>query len=115
MVSALLFEVLMDLVGAHRFSSAVGLVTIMECGPVLLGPPISGALVDISGEYKYMYYACGLFMLVPGIFLFIMHYYNYKKLDEEQRQSVAVEMKTSEETVKLQIGPDDKTAHEADR
>lgn len=42
MLSALLFEVLMDLVGAHRFSSAVGLVTIIECGPVLLGPPISG-------------------------------------------------------------------------
>uniref|UniRef100_A0A665TNJ9 Monocarboxylate transporter 2-like n=1 Tax=Echeneis naucrates TaxID=173247 RepID=A0A665TNJ9_ECHNA len=34
MVSALLFEVLMDLVGAHRFSTAVGLVTIIECGPV---------------------------------------------------------------------------------
>jgi len=44
MLSALLFEVLMDLVGAHRFSSAVGLVTIIECGPVLLGPPISGLL-----------------------------------------------------------------------
>lgn len=44
MVSALLFEVLMDLVGAPRFSSAVGLVTIIECGPVLLGPPISGVL-----------------------------------------------------------------------
>ncbi len=42
MLSALLFEVLMDLVGAHRFSSAVGLATIIECGPVLLGPPISG-------------------------------------------------------------------------
>lgn len=42
MLSALLFEVLMDLVGAHRFSSAVGLVTIIECGPVLLGPPLSG-------------------------------------------------------------------------
>lgn len=42
MLSALLFEVLMDLVGAHRFSTAVGLVTIIECGPVLLGPPISG-------------------------------------------------------------------------
>ncbi len=42
MVSALLFEVLMDLVGSHRFSSAVGLVTIIECGPVLLGPPLSG-------------------------------------------------------------------------
>lgn len=42
MLSALLFEALMDLVGAHHFSSAVGLVTIIECGPVLLGPPISG-------------------------------------------------------------------------
>lgn len=43
MLSALLFEVLMDLVGAHRFSNAVGLVTIIECAPVLLGPPLSGS------------------------------------------------------------------------
>lgn len=46
MVCSLLFEVLMDLVGAHRFSTAVGLVTIIECAPVLLGPPISGASVN---------------------------------------------------------------------
>ncbi|CAG04010.1 unnamed protein product, partial [Tetraodon nigroviridis] len=86
MVCALLFEVLMDLVGAQRFSTAVGLVTIIECGPVLLGPPMAGALVDMFGDYKYMYYACGVIMLLPGIYFFIMHYYNYKKLDEEQRQ-----------------------------
>nr|XP_046252978.1 monocarboxylate transporter 2 isoform X2 [Scatophagus argus] len=114
MLSALLFEVLMDLVGAHRFSNAVGLVTIIECGPVLLGPPISGALVDAFGDYKYMYYACGVFMLVPGIFFFIMHYYNYKKLDEEQKQAVAVEMKTCDEAVQLKMSQDDKTAHETD-
>ncbi|KAM3872054.1 monocarboxylate transporter 2-like [Diretmus argenteus] len=97
MLSALLFEVLMDLVGAHRFSTAVGLVTIIECGPVLLGPPISGALVDIFNDYKYMYYACGVVMLVSGIFFFIMNYYNYKKLEEEERerQSVAMEMRTN--------------------
>lgn len=46
MVCSLLFEVLMDLVGAHRFSTAVGLVTIIECAPVLLGPPISGESVN---------------------------------------------------------------------
>nr|XP_010335566.1 monocarboxylate transporter 2 isoform X2 [Saimiri boliviensis boliviensis] len=40
-VSSVLFETLMDLVGAPRFSSAVGLVTIVECGPVLLGPPLA--------------------------------------------------------------------------
>lgn len=43
MVSSVLFETLMDLVGAERFSSAVGLTTIVECCPVLLGPPIAGA------------------------------------------------------------------------
>uniref|UniRef100_A0A087XKJ9 Solute carrier family 16 member 7 n=1 Tax=Poecilia formosa TaxID=48698 RepID=A0A087XKJ9_POEFO len=109
-LSALLFEVLMDLVGAHHFSSAVGLVTIIECGPVLLGPPISGALVDVFGDYKYMYYACGALMLVPGVFLFIMHYYNYKKLDEDCRQIVAVEIRTSEEAVKLKINQNEKTS-----
>ncbi|XP_068452977.1 monocarboxylate transporter 2-like [Clinocottus analis] len=114
MVCALLFEVLMDLVGAQRFSSAVGLVTIIECGPVLLGPPLSGALVDIFGEYKSMYYACGVLMLVPGIYFFIMHYFNYKRLDEEKRQAVAVDMRTCEEAVKLKMSPDGNTAQETD-
>lgn len=44
MVCALLFECLMDLVGPCRFSSAVGLVTILECCPVLLGPPVAGKI-----------------------------------------------------------------------
>lgn len=70
---------------------------------------LPGALVDAFGDYKYVYYACGVFMLVPGIFFFIMHYYNYKKLDEENRQSVAVEMRASEEVVQLKINQEDKT------
>ncbi|XP_061122808.1 monocarboxylate transporter 2-like isoform X2 [Syngnathus typhle] len=101
MVCALLFEVLMDLVGAQRFSSAVGLVTLIECGPVLLGPPLSGALVDVWGDYKYMYYACGAFMLLPGVFFFIMHYYNYKRADEEQRHGLSAEMRTPQEALQL--------------
>lgn len=43
-LSSVLFETLMDLVGATRFSSAVGLVTIVECAPVLLGPPLTGKI-----------------------------------------------------------------------
>lgn len=114
MVCSLLFEVLMDLVGAHRFSTAVGLVTIIECVPVLLGPPISGAMVDVFGDYKYMYYACGVMMLVPGIFFFVMHYYNYKKLDEEQNKAAAVEMRTCEEAVRLKTSQEDKASHETE-
>ncbi|XP_076839699.1 monocarboxylate transporter 2 [Brachyhypopomus gauderio] len=91
MVCALLFEVLMDLVGAQRFSSAVGLATIIECGPVLLGPPMSGALVDVFMVYEYMYYACGVMMLVPGIFLFIMNFFNYRWLEQEEREKKRVE------------------------
>ncbi|XP_071021670.1 monocarboxylate transporter 2-like [Oncorhynchus clarkii lewisi] len=101
MVCALLFEVLMDLVGAQRFSSAVGLVTILECGPVLLGPPISGFLVDVFDDHKYMYWACGAMMLAPGIFLFIMNYFNYKQLDQEERerQSGAIGMQSVKQSV----------------
>lgn len=49
-LSAVLFETLMDLVGAQRFSSAVGLVTIVECGPVLLGPPLTGKRLNMHAE-----------------------------------------------------------------
>uniref|UniRef100_A0A8C6UV76 Solute carrier family 16 member 7 n=1 Tax=Neogobius melanostomus TaxID=47308 RepID=A0A8C6UV76_9GOBI len=114
MLSALLFETLMDLVGAKRFSTAVGLCTIIECGPVLLGPPVSGALVDAFGDYKYMYYTCGAFMLAPGIFFFIMHYLNYKQLDEEKHKA-AVEMRTAEDTVHLNIGQKDKSDDEIEK
>lgn len=48
-LSSVLFETLMDLVGTTRFSSAVGLVTIVECAPVLLGPPMTGKTAsDVS-------------------------------------------------------------------
>uniref|UniRef100_A0AAR2KJW7 Major facilitator superfamily (MFS) profile domain-containing protein n=1 Tax=Pygocentrus nattereri TaxID=42514 RepID=A0AAR2KJW7_PYGNA len=93
MVCALLFECLMDLVGPRMFSSAVGLVTILECCPVLLGPPIAGALVDVFGDYSYMFYMCGAVMLTAGLFLFIMNYFNYRRLDQAKRvQEKSVEL-----------------------
>ncbi|XP_005298027.1 monocarboxylate transporter 2 isoform X1 [Chrysemys picta bellii] len=94
MVSSILFESLMDLVGAARFSSAVGLVTIVECCPVLLGPPLGGWLVDITGEYKYMYIVCGSIVIVASIWLFIGNAINYrllakeKKLEEEKQKAL---------------------------
>ncbi|XP_056380540.1 monocarboxylate transporter 2-like [Hyla sarda] len=83
MVCSLLFETLMDLVGAKRFSSAVGLVTIVECVPLLLGPPIGGAIVDTFGDYKYMFFECGAIMVFAGLFLLIGNFYNYRMLRKE--------------------------------
>ena len=71
-VSSVLFETLMDLVGAQRFSSAVGLVTVVECCPVLLGPPLAGKLVDETGQYKYMYLACGAIVALASVCSLVM-------------------------------------------
>ncbi|KAE8281719.1 Monocarboxylate transporter 2 [Larimichthys crocea] len=87
MVSSVLFETLMDLVGAQRFSSAVGLTTIVECCPVLIGPPLAGKLVDITKNYKYMYFSCGAIVIVASIWLFIGNFINYRLLERERKQA----------------------------
>ncbi|KAG7278461.1 hypothetical protein CRUP_038756 [Coryphaenoides rupestris] len=80
-LSSVLFETLMDLVGAQRFSSAVGLVTIVECGPVLLGPPLTGGL-----HYSYTYITSGAILVVASILLFLGMGLNYHLLAKEKKQ-----------------------------
>lgn len=101
-VSSVLFETLMDLVGPQRFSSAVGLTTVVECCPVLLGPPLAGKLVDETGEYKYMYIACGAIVVLASVWLLIGNTINYrllakeKKLEEEKKKTHKLESGESE-------------------
>ncbi|XP_071760539.1 monocarboxylate transporter 2-like [Centroberyx gerrardi] len=84
MVFALIFECLMELMGPQRFSSAVGLVTIIECCPMLLGPPTAGALVDVFGHYRYLFIMCGTVIVAGGVFLFVMNIYNNHMLEKER-------------------------------
>ncbi|XP_068614524.1 monocarboxylate transporter 1-like [Brachionichthys hirsutus] len=85
-LSSVLFETLMDLVGSQRFSSAVGLVTIVECGPVLLGPPLLGKLKDIYHDYKYTYQSCGIILIVASVFIFLGMGLNYRLLGKENKE-----------------------------
>ncbi|KPP58943.1 monocarboxylate transporter 2-like [Scleropages formosus] len=105
MVSSILFETLMDLVGAQRFSSAVGLVTIVECCPVLIGPPLAGKLVDITKNYKYMYFSCGAVVILSSIWLFIGNAINYRLLEKEHRKAVQCKKTDSEDEKKVDRGP----------
>ncbi|XP_003972997.1 monocarboxylate transporter 2 [Takifugu rubripes] len=107
MVSSVLFETLMDLVGAQRFSSAVGLTTIVECCPVLLGPPLAGKLVDITKNYKYMYFCCGAVVILASIWLFIGNFINYRLLERERK---AAEMYKRTETEDPDQGQEKKEA-----
>ncbi|XP_075952822.1 monocarboxylate transporter 1-like [Anarhichas minor] len=85
-LSSVLFETLMDLVGAQRFSSAVGLVTILECGPVLLGPPLLGKFKDVYHDYKYTYQGCGILLIVSSFILFAGMGLNYHLLAKEKKE-----------------------------
>ncbi|XP_004560299.1 monocarboxylate transporter 1 [Maylandia zebra] len=93
-LSSVLFETLMDLVGAQRFSSAVGLVTIVECGPVLLGPPLTGSFYNYYQHYDFTYITCGIVLIIGSIFLFVGMGINYHMLDREKK---AEEQKEREE------------------
>ncbi|XP_023812711.1 monocarboxylate transporter 1 [Oryzias latipes] len=86
-LSAVLFETLMDLVGIQRFSSAVGLVTIVECGPVLLGPPLTSSFYNYYHNYSYTYLTCGIILIIASVFLFVGMGINYRLLDKEKKEA----------------------------
>nr|XP_024659285.1 monocarboxylate transporter 4 [Maylandia zebra] len=77
MVGALQFEVLMAIVGKEKFSSAIGLVLLMEAVAVLVGPPGAGRLLDATHQYMYVFLLAGCevtvsaFVIATGNFLCI--------------------------------------------
>ncbi|XP_072540766.1 monocarboxylate transporter 1a [Salminus brasiliensis] len=112
-LSSVLFETLMDLVGTERFSSAVGLVTIVECGPVLLGPPLLGKFNDIYNDYKYTYMGCGIILLVGSLFLFVGMGINYRLVDKEAKgEAKRAQLKGKEDESTMDIA-DKETGTEA--
>lgn len=46
---------------------------------------ISGWLVDVTGEYQYMYFVCGVIVTVASIWLFIGNAINYRLLAKEKK------------------------------
>ncbi|KAM9462861.1 monocarboxylate transporter 3 [Clarias gariepinus] len=74
MVGALQFEVLMGIVGTKSFSSALGLVLLIEAAAVLIGPPSAGQLVDTYKNYELIFYMAGGELMVAGLFFAIASY-----------------------------------------
>lgn len=44
----------------------------------------TGLLVDIFGEYKYLFLMSGSVIVIGGLFLFLMNIYNYYMLEREK-------------------------------
>ncbi|XP_070704466.1 monocarboxylate transporter 4-like [Pempheris klunzingeri] len=69
MVGALQFEVLMTVVGTEKFSSAIGLVLLMEAIAVLVGPPGAGRLLDATKNYMYVFLLAGSEVVLSAVVL----------------------------------------------
>nr|XP_043906063.1 monocarboxylate transporter 4-like [Solea senegalensis]XP_043906065.1 monocarboxylate transporter 4-like [Solea senegalensis] len=69
MVGALQFEVLMEIVGTKKFSSAIGLVLLMEAIAVLVGPPCAGRLLDATGNYMFVFLLAGTEVVISAVVL----------------------------------------------
>ncbi|XP_068589947.1 monocarboxylate transporter 1-like [Cebidichthys violaceus] len=104
-LSSVLFETLMDLVGAQRFSSAVGLVTIVECGPVLLGPPLTGSFYNYYQHYDYTYISSGIILIVASVVLFVGMGINYRLLAMEKKNKEKKEKEEAKEERTAMLAP----------
>ncbi|XP_038592212.1 monocarboxylate transporter 4 [Micropterus salmoides] len=112
MVGALQFEVLMAIVGTEKFSSAIGLVLLMEAMAVLVGPPGAGRLLDATHQYMYVFLLAGCevtlsaFVIAMGNFLCIS-----RKQDPEAKMEMAV---TATEKEGLYLGVESKENDEGE-
>ncbi|XP_075033968.1 monocarboxylate transporter 6 [Mixophyes fleayi] len=68
-IGSLVFQVLMDIVGMKRFPGAFGLFTILESVTILVGPPLAGLLVDITGQYSLVFYFSSIAVASSGLFM----------------------------------------------
>lgn len=70
-VGSLMFTVLMDIVEMSRFPSALGLLAIMESITLLIGPPLAGVLIDRTGHYFFVFFACSAVVASAAVFLMV--------------------------------------------
>uniref|UniRef100_A0A3B4CYQ5 Major facilitator superfamily (MFS) profile domain-containing protein n=1 Tax=Pygocentrus nattereri TaxID=42514 RepID=A0A3B4CYQ5_PYGNA len=80
-VGSLLFTVLMETVEMSCFPSALGLISIMESVTILLGPPLAGMLVDYTGHYSYVFFACSVPVSTAALFIIVSFYWLDRQTD----------------------------------
>lgn len=96
MVGALQFEVLMAIVGTEKFSSAIGLVLLVEAVAVLVGPPGAGRLLDATKVYMYVFLLAGCEVVLSALVLCICNLLFIKKKPQEPDSSAKMEMAVTE-------------------
>uniref|UniRef100_A0A4W6DL24 Solute carrier family 16 member 3 n=1 Tax=Lates calcarifer TaxID=8187 RepID=A0A4W6DL24_LATCA len=96
MVGALQFEVLMAIVGTEKFSSAIGLVLLMEAVAVLVGPPGAGRLLDATDNYMYVFLLAGCEVTLSALVLALGNFLCISRKQEDPEAKMEMAMTASE-------------------
>ncbi|XP_073684429.1 monocarboxylate transporter 4 [Garra rufa] len=108
MVGALQFEVLMAIVGTEKFSSAIGLVLLVESFAVLVGPPGAGRLLDATKNYMYVFLLAGCEVVLSALVLAICNMLFIKTKPQQPDPPAKMEMAITEtEMEELNKAPKD--------
>lgn len=100
MVGALQFEVLMAIVGSEKFSSAIGLVLLMEAIAVLVGVPVAGLFVQgATKNFMYVFLMAGCEVTLSAVVLVLGTFFcliKKKKKEEEPEAKLEMAVNTAE-------------------
>ncbi|XP_026100118.1 monocarboxylate transporter 4-like [Carassius auratus] len=108
MVGALQFEVLMAIVGTEKFSSAIGLVLLVEAVAVLVGPPGAGRLLDATKNYMFVFLLAGCEVILSALVLAICNMLFIKRKPQQPDPPAKMEMAINEtEMEELNKAPKD--------
>lgn len=72
----------MAIVGTQKFSSAIGLVLLLEAIAVLIGPPSGGKLLDATHVYQYVFILAGAEVLASSLVLVLGNFFCIRKRPE---------------------------------
>ncbi|XP_041491505.1 monocarboxylate transporter 6 [Microtus oregoni] len=108
-IGILIFEVLMDTVPMDRFPSALGLFTVL-CGVAsLISPPLAGLLLDMTNNFKSIFYASSFLLISASLFIGGGFYAEEKKKKKlKQNGQAKVEDAISESAPMQGLSSEDK-------
>jgi MCP family monocarboxylic acid transporter-like MFS transporter 14 len=64
--------ILVDLLGLEKLTNAFGLLLLFQGIASLIGPPMAGALYDITSSYNPGFYLAGITICLSGVILFLI-------------------------------------------
>ncbi|XP_072368992.1 LOW QUALITY PROTEIN: monocarboxylate transporter 13-like [Scyliorhinus torazame] len=107
---AIIVTVLTDVMGVEKLDNALGLILFFRTIGCLLGPPLTGYLVDITGDYGIGFYVAGGGLFISACFLiladyFLIHEQNVSQDTEEMEQFIS-QGRSQEEIKKEKLGTD---------